>query len=253
MFPRSTEQSLLAIKRKIFRVMNTENKFQGHQKDDRFGRKIVSGLEIIHPLPQRSNWGKELEPDKTNLCHILAVTLSMPKVSWYRLTLLTAYFAWTTSTEELLEFQAMQYQAMIVLNASKSWLIWYSGRGITINLPPASCYSAKATKWNGNVEVAFTPNHHTDTDRTCIWTRYWIFSLSMARRQTKRFPASSRQASWLELRWAKARSATPPVNPFSKVRSAVLTLNTRTIAEPLLAAVRQTEGEVTVYICGFSA
>lgn len=54
-FPRSTEQSLLAIKRKIFRVMNTENKFQGHQNDDRFGGKMVSGWEVLHPLPQRSN------------------------------------------------------------------------------------------------------------------------------------------------------------------------------------------------------
>ena len=75
-----------------------------------------------------------------------------------------------------------------------------------------------------------------------VLTRYWILSSSMARRQTKRLPASSRHASWLELRWAKARSATPPVNPFSKVRSAVLTLNTRTIAEPLLAAAEKTEG-----------
>ena len=41
------------------------------------------------------------------------------------------------------------------------------------------------------------------------------------------------------------------MNPFSKVRSAVLTLNTRTIAEPLLAAAEKTEGEVTVYPCSF--
>lgn len=33
------------------------------------------------------------------------------------------------------------------------------------------------------------------------------------------------------------------MNPFSKVRSAVLTLNTRTIAEPLLAAAEKTEGK----------
>lgn len=42
------------------------------------------------------------------------------------------------------------------------------------------------------------------------------------------------------------------MNPFSKVRSAVLTLNTRTIAEPLLAAAGKTEGEVTIYLCSFS-
>lgn len=72
----------------------------------------------------------------------------------------------------------------------------------------------------------------------------------MDRRQTKRLPASSRHASWLELRWAKARSATPPVNPFSKVLSAVLMLNTRTMAEPLLAAAEKKKEEVTIYLSG---
>lgn len=48
--------------------------------------------------------------------------------------------------------------------------------------------------------------------------------------QTIRLPASSTQPNRDESRWAKARSVTAPVNPFSKERSPNSKLRTRTIA-----------------------
>ena len=48
--------------------------------------------------------------------------------------------------------------------------------------------------------------------------------------QTIRLPASSTQPNREESRWAKARSVTAPVKPFSRERSAKPTLRTRIIA-----------------------